>query len=326
MKQWLAVAIVLAVPGGLLAQQLTDAQGQVRVAIVKMPYTGARNVPEISDGPDYLEDGGIFELLREQGATLAPISEIDLTPEQKRDYGNWHRMGMANGHLADLVEQSLRANYLHVGLLANCTSLIGVLGGMQNVATSPERIGLVFIDAHGDFNTPETTLSGMLGGMPVAVAAGLGLHNLRNESGLPIPIPVENIVLGAARDLDPLEAELVKEHNLTRFSVEDIRTLSPRLHEIMEDLSARTDLIYVHIDMDVLDPAEVPGHPLTVPNGPTSEELAAAISLMFTYEKAAAFGVASTPANERDPDGVSRRAAYRLIQGAVAGVQRRVTP
>ena len=326
MKRWFAVAIALGVPGGLLAQQLTDAQGKVRVAIVKMPYTGARNVPEISDGPDYLEDGGILELLQEQRATLNPIGEIDLTPEQKRDYGNWHRMGMANGHLADFVEQSLRANYLHVGLLANCTSLIGVLGGMQDVATSPERIGLVFIDAHGDFNTPETTLSGMLGGMPVAVAAGLGLHNLRNESGLPIPIPVENIVLGAARDLDPLEAELVKEHNLTRFSVDDIRTLSPRLHEIMEDLSARTDLIYVHIDMDVLDPAEVPGHPLTVPNGPTSEELAAAISLMFTYEKAVAFGVASTPANERDPDGVSRRAAYRLIQGAVAGVQRRVTP
>ena len=166
----------------------------------------------------------------------------------------------------------------------------------------------------------------MLGGMPVAVAAGLGLHNLRNESGLPTPIPVENIVLGAARDLDPLEAELVNEHKLTRFSVDDIRTLSPRLHEIMEDLSARTDLIYIHVDMDVLAPAEVPGHPLTVPNGPTSEELAAAISLMFSYEKAVAFSVASTPANERDPDGVSRRAAYRLIQAAVAGVQRRVTP
>jgi arginase family enzyme len=98
------------------------------------------------------------------------------------------------------------------------------------------------------------------------------------------------------------------------------------LREIMEDLSARTDLIYVHIDMDVLDPNEVLGHPLTVPNGPTSEELAAAIALMFTYEKAVAFGVASTPANERDPDGVSRQAAYRLIQGAIDGVKRRATP
>jgi arginase len=294
--------------------------------MVKMPYTGARNVPEISDVPDYLERGGIYALLEEQGTSLRPIGVIDLTPDQKRDYGNWHRMGMANGHLADFVEQSLTAKHLHVGLLANCTSLIGVLGGMQRMATSPERIGLVFIDAHGDFNTPETTLSGMLGGMPVAVAAGMALHNLRNESGLLVPIPAKNIVLGAARDLDPLERQLVEEHRLTRFSTEDIRTLSPRLREIMEDLSARTDLIYVHIDMDVLDPNEVLGHPLTVPNGPTSEELAAAIALMFTYEKAVAFGVASTPANERDPDGVSRQAAYRLIQGAIDGVKRRATP
>ena len=111
-----------------------------------------------------------------------------------------------------------------------------------------------------------------------------------------------------------------------QFSTDDIRSLSPRLHEIMRDLSERTDLIYVHIDMDVLDPEEVAGHPLTVPNGPTSEELAAAVALMFTYEKTVAFGVASTPANERDPTGVSRQAAYRLIQAAVAGIQRRATP
>ncbi len=324
--RWAAAVALLWVPGLLNAQRVVDAEGRVQVAMVKMPYTGSRNVVELSDVPAYLERGGIAALLEDRGAAVAPIGAIDLTPEQKREYGTWHRMGMANGHLADFVAQSVRAQHLHVGLLANCTSLIGVLGGLQQVASSSERIGLVFIDAHGDFNTPETTLSGMLGGMPVAVAAGLGLHNLRNESGLSTPIPTENIVLGAARDLDPLERELVAEHRLTRFSVDDIRSLSPRLHRIMEDLSTRTDLIYVHIDMDVLDPAEVPGHPLTVADGPTSQELAAAVALMFTYEKTVAFGVASTPANERDPDGVSRAAAYRLIQGAVDGVKRRTLP
>jgi arginase family enzyme len=75
--------------------------------------------------------------------------------------------------------------------------------------------------------------------------------------------------------------------------------------------------------MDVLDPEEVAGHSLTVPDGPTSRELAAAITAMFVYEKVAAFGVASTPANERDPDGKSLQAAYRLIEAAVAGVQGR---
>ena len=91
----------------------------------------------------------------------------------------------------------------------------------------------------------------------------------------------------------------------------------------MKRLSERTDVIYVHVDMDVLDPAEVRGHPLTVPDGPTSVELARAIARMFRSPKAAAFGVASTPSGDHDRDGASRRAAYNLILGALSGLQQR---
>ena len=91
----------------------------------------------------------------------------------------------------------------------------------------------------------------------------------------------------------------------------------------MKRLSEITDAIYIHVDMDVLDPKEVAGHPLTVPNGPTSQELAAALTEMFTYEKAAAFGVASTPSGDRDKEGLSRQAAYNLILGALKGVRQR---
>jgi arginase family enzyme len=91
----------------------------------------------------------------------------------------------------------------------------------------------------------------------------------------------------------------------------------------MQRLSDTTDVIYIHVDMDVLDPREVPGHPLTVAGGPSSAELAAALTEMFKYEKAAAFGVASTPFGDHDKTGVSRQAAYNLILGAVKGVQQR---
>jgi hypothetical protein len=70
----------------------------------------------------------------------------------------------------------------------------------------------------------------------------------------------------------------------------------------------------------------VPGHPLTVPGGPTSLELAAALTEMFKYEKVGAFGVASTPFDDRDKTGISRQAAYNLILGAVKGVQQRSKP
>ena len=300
----------------------TDVEGTPCVALVKMPYHGGRNVPELSGNPDYLEAGGIVETLAEQ-AVLKPIQTVALTTEDERQYGEWNRMGLANGHLADIVEANDAESFLTVGLLGNCTSVIGVLAGLQGNGAERRRVGLVFIDAHGDFNTPETTLSGMLGGMPVAVAAGLGLHNLRNTSSLEEPIPTEHIVMGALRDLDPLEAELIEKHALAQISTNDIRTLSSNLHAQMDRLSEETDVIYVHIDMDVLDPAEVPGHPLTVPDGPTSLELAAALTEMFRYPKVAALGVASTPWGDRDPDGVSRRAAYNLIDGALAGVRMR---
>ena len=324
MLRWCMV-VMAAVPTTTLARQSSDEAGRTKVALVKMAYSGARNVPEISAGPDYLEHGGIASLLRGMGAELKPIAEVRLTAEEEDDYGTWHRMGMANGHLADIIAENTKQGYLSVGLLANCTSLLGVLGGLQDSDPTgqPRRVGMVFIDAHGDFNTPESTLSGMLGGMPVAVSAGMALTNLRLESKLQPAMPTRYIVMGALRDVDPLEQVLLDESDAEMLTVDDFRTVSENIHTQMRRLSDLTDIIYIHIDMDVLDPPEVAGHPLTVPNGPTSQELAAALTEMFKYEKVAALGVASTPAGERDADGKSLRAAYNLIQGAVRGVQGR---
>jgi len=321
----LGVFLTLAIPAFLSAQQITTKDGSTGVTLVKMPYSGARNVAELSVGPDYLEAGDIVGRLKGSGAVIGPVQTVGLDPDEARQYGEWHRLGMANAHLADVVEESIRAGDLPVGLLANCSSLMGMLAGVQHAGPTDEplRVGLMWIDAHGDFNTPETTLSGMLGGMPVAVSAGMALHNLRNTSSLHTPLPTENIVMVAVRDLDPLEQGLVDDSDIQMVSTADIRELSRNLHAQMERLSAISDLIYVHVDMDVLDPREVAGHPLTVADGPTSKELGAAIAEMFTYPKAVAFGVASTPFGENDPEGLSREAAFRLIEGALEGIQRR---
>lgn len=323
--RWPAAAAVLAAvsPMALVAQ--AGAVRWNRVAIIQMPYTGARNVAELSDNPAYLYGHGISDTIRSMGFTLAPARTVALTADDEKEYGSWHRMGLANGHLADMVAEDRRAETLTVGLLGNCTSVIGMLGGLQHSGPPGQlqNVGLVFIDAHGDFNVPETTLSGMLGGMPVAVSAGMALHNLRRESGLDPGIPTSSIVMGAVRDLDPLERELVEASDIEHLTTEDLAARPDSVRSQIERLARSNDVIYVHIDMDVLDPREVPGHPLTVPNGPTSRELASALTTMFTHPKVAALGIASTPANERDPDGVSLAAAYNLIKGALDGVRAR---
>jgi arginase len=304
----------------MLTAAASDAQDGPRVALVKMPYRGERNVAELSEGPDSLEKGGLTGRLQAMGCRLKPTVEIRLTPEEQKQYGEWHRLGLANGQLGRVVAANQKDGHVSVGLLANCSSALGMLAGLQRSgAAGPLRVGLVFIDAHGDFNTPETTLSGMLGGMPVAIAAGLGLQRLREKAGLEPALPMGSIVLAGVRDTDPLEQELIERSRVERLTVAEIRGATEALRNQMRRLAERVDVIYVHVDMDVLDPREVPGHPLRVKDGPTSAELAAAIEEMFRHPKAAAFGVASTPHGERDPDGVSREAAYRLIEGVVRG-------
>lgn len=297
----------------------------VSVSIVGMPYVGERNVAELSPGPEALLAGGLATELREAGAQVTTMDAVRLTSEQERQYGAWQRLALANGNLADLVAAQVREGRLAVGLLANCSSLLGMLGGVQHAGASgrAEATGLVYVDAHGDFNTPETTLSGMLGGMDVAAAAGLCLTRLRVTSKLDPPVPVRDMLLAGVRDTDPLEQRLIDEQHVTRLSVADLQSRAGAFREQMASLSARVTRIYVHIDMDVLDPAEVPGHSLGVGGGPTSAELAAAVTEMFKDPKAVAIGIASTPTGDRDPDGRSRKAAYTLIRAALTGARQR---
>jgi arginase len=321
MNHWLPLLLFL-VPATVLAQKNSN---PATVALIKMPYVGERNTAERSGSPDYLEQGGIRSRLEERGWRTQPVSSVDLSAADQKAYGEWNRLAIANGILGKQVAEARRAGDLPIGLLANCSALPGMLAGLQHSGATPRplRVGLVFIDAHADYNTPETTLSGMLGGMPVALSAGLCLTNMRLKAGLDPALPPRHIVEACVRDTDPLEQDLLERSEIQQLSVEDIRRRSDKLHEQMKRLSEIADAIYIHVDMDVLDPREVPGHHLAVPGGPTSSELAVAITEMFRYEKAAAFGIASTPYGDRDATGVSRDAAFKLILAAAEGVRRR---
>src|SRR5256886_1894606 len=321
----LLISGLLPLSGILFAQNPSGNANPVRIALVKMPYVGERNVPDTSRGPDYLEQGGIQKLLEAQGVQTQPVSTTALTADEEKAYGSWNKLALASGDLAKLVSEERRSGYLPVGLLANCNGILGMLSGLQHSGpgAKPLRVGMVFIDAHGDFNTPETTLSGMLGGMPVAIAAGQCLTRMRMKAGLEPALPTRHIVEACVRDTDPLEQELLDRSEIQQLTLEDVRTRSANLHREMKRLSELTDVIYVHVDMDGLDPKEVPGVALPVPNGPTSVELAAAITEMFKYEKVVAFGVAAMPYDDHDKTGISRQAAYNLILGAIRGVQQR---
>lgn len=317
--------MLMLLPLPAVSQTAGDSDEIGSVSLVKMAYRGSRNVAELSPSPDYLANGGIEKVIKSTGFELERIDTVRLTAEEEKQYGVWQRLALANAHLGEIVAARIREGSVPVGLLANCSSLMGMLAGVQHSGPSnrPLRVGLVWIDAHGDFNTPETTLSGMLGGMPVAISAGLGLTRLRQVSGLDPALPPSYITMAGVRDTDPLEQELLDRHRIEMISSAELIKPGIAIKQQMERLSGITDVIYVHIDMDVLDPREVPGHSLNVPGGPTSLELASALTLMFSYPKVAALGIASTPYGEDDPEQLSRQAAYNLVSGAITGLQQR---
>jgi hypothetical protein len=324
------LTVFILLPLGLSAQKY--AEGKIKIFIVK----------NRTEGPATLEKSGLKEMLTDQGCEIVNISTVRLTPEEERQYGEWNQDALESKHIGRLIAENREGEYFTMGLLTNCTDLLGMLAGLQHLkpgtidkadsrdlqshgltGRKPLRVGLVWIDAHADFNTPETTLSGMLGGMPVAIASGMCLTRLRLKAGLDPALPTKYIVMAGLRDVDPLEQELLDRSQCEFISVNEIRNLSENIRLQMERLSRLTEIIYVHIDMDVLDPMEVRGHSLTAPEGPTSKELAAALEMMFQHPKAGAIGIASMPYGERDKDLTSLKAAYRLIEGAIRGIKKR---
>lgn len=305
----------------LFATLLTaSAQSQsLRIALAKQPFSPTGT----SVGPNTMANGGIQELLAKMGATVR-VSESKLTTAQDTEYGAWKRLGWALGDFARIVAQNERDGYFTVGLYATCPSMPGMVAGLQHSGPDgkPLRVGMLWLDAHPDFNTPETTRSGSMGGMPVAIATGRALKNLRLDATLDPPLRDEDVVMGAVRLTDPLEQDLLDHSKIQQLSVADIRGMTPAVWTQLDRLDAQVDRLYIHIDMDVLDPREVSMHVNKVPGGPSSEELAALLERIFArYRKATAIGFATIPPS--DPGGLSIAALNRMIVGAIDGVRAR---
>lgn len=295
----------------------------LNISLVLQPYTGNKRPHELSTAPELIYREAA-KILKQEGVREFSKKTIQLTDKEKNEYGVWNRMGLANGHLSCEVAPLIRKKVFVLGLLGNCNSLSGMLAGLQNSGKprKPISVGLIWFDAHGDFNTPETTLSGWLGGMPVAVAAGKCLHRLRKQAGLAPPISTRNIIMMGVRDVDPLEQELILKSSITTLSTKQIIEKNKIITDSLAQLSNRVEMLYVHIDLDVLDAAYIPGHNFEVSGGPTPTQLSAILKLIMKLEKVKALGIASFPTVKYGRK-KSMDSTKILIKGAVQGLKNR---
>lgn len=169
------------------------------------------------------------------------------------------RISILHAVIAGEVEEAIREEYLPVSLAGDCCTAVGVLAGLRWAGIDPL---LIWFDAHGDFNTWETTPSGFLGGMPLAMLAGLGDQTLLESIDVK-PLPQEVIILTDGRDLDPGEEELV-----AASSIRHITDPLELLHFPLGDQD-----IWVHFDTDIVNPEESPAQNYPAAGGPGREEM-----------------------------------------------------
>ncbi|MHB8946515.1 MAG: arginase family protein [Bacillota bacterium] len=286
----------------------------MRISVLAQPYNVQGKGCGGGAGPAALLRAGLVDGLRAQGHEVCGSVAVELAEAEERRYGGWNRVGTANGRLADLVAPARDDGNFILTLGADCNSVLGVLGGLSRSAEPawPRRVGLVWIDAHADYNTPETSPSGMLGGMPVAVACGRCLGDLRRRSGLRVPLLSPDVVMIGQRDLDPPEREAIAAEGVVTVALEEWLSGSDRLRWALEHLGEREEVIDVHVDLDILDPERAPAAGLPAPGGISGEQLGAGLRSLLSHPKVGALTFVSYGA-DRDTDGRTLREVSTAI-------------
>lgn len=184
------------------------------------------------------------------------------------------RMGVLYRHLADWVADTERP----VVYAGDCVSTIGVLAGLARKGIHP---ALLFFDAHGDFHTWDTSQSGFIGGMPLAMVTGRGEQTIVEGAGL-TPLPDKRVILVDGRDLDPGEDEAVAASGIGHLSVDEIaNAILP------------SGPLYVHVDTDVVDPGDMPAENYPAGDGPSLDAVRMAMIHLAATGRVVAFSISS---------------------------------
>lgn len=208
------------------------------------------------------------------------------------------RMGALAKAIADEVARIQAEGKLPVVVAGDCTASIGVLAGVQR--QTPD-LTLVWYDAHGDFNTHETTPSGFIGGMPLAMLCGRGEQTIVQGAGAKLQ-PEADIILTDARDLDPGEREAVNSSAVRHLP--DVAALT--------SLELPDKPIYIHFDCDILRLSDLPAVNYPAEGGPTLEAVEASLSRLAQTGRVVAVSVCMW-----EPDKDEEGTADQMVMGIV---------
>jgi len=243
--------------------------------------------------------------LDQQEPGLQPLAQGDwyLNKPELPEGETQIRMGTLYQGIADFVADASAEGERPISIAGDCCTTIGVLAGLQRAGLD---VTLIWFDAHGDFNTWETSPSGFLGGMPLAMITGRGEQTITGAVGLK-SLDDHNVILTDGRDLDPGEREALERSSVTHL--EDPLMLLER--------ALPAGSLYVHFDTDILDPVEAPAMNYLAEGGPSSHQLARVFKYLADSSQVAAVSMSSWNP-EMDKGGKTEQLCMRLF-GTLAG-------
>lgn len=285
----------------------------MKIKIIQVPYDCGHKKLRQGLGPAHFIRHDLDKVLEADGHQV-DVTQIDVNSTFTMEVGTAFEL---NRILSNEVRTAVGNGFFPMVLSGNCNSCLGTIAGIGS-----ENPGIVWFDAHGEFNTPETTLSGFLDGMPLAMATGRCWNAVLKTIPGFTPVPEANVVLVGARDLD-MEEQRLLEHsqvNLVRTAGVNDAEIRQGIKVALKNLQNHVNGIYLHIDMDAFEVGEGAANHYGASGGLRPDFMTEAISLVKRHRPLQGCGFASyDPAC--DPTGKFLDAGIQCIREIVSDVQ-----
>ena len=263
--------------------------GLMRIHTILVPYDSGHRAARMGRGPLHLSKHGASDRLRAGGHEVVE-SVVDVTTTFPTEVGTSFELYRS---VASQVARAISDGAFPMVLAGNCGSSLGTVSGVRAATPNDTSdIGVIWLDAHGDFNTPETTATGFLDGTVLAALTGRGWHTLTASIPGFRPVSDAHVVLVGARDIDAGEEQLLTASRVMRVEAARMETDGARtaLDLALAELARRVSRVYLHIDLDVHDPSEAQANQYAVPGGlaaGTVRELVRVVAERFSVVAAA---------------------------------------
>jgi arginase len=245
----------------------------MQIQLLQVPYDSGLRSARMGCGPAYFVQHGVDELLRARGWTV----EVE-TIESQRPFPSEITTSLEVSYrLAKRVQAAKEQGAFPLVLAGNCNSSLGGIAGV-----GPTDLGVIWFDAHSDFRTPETTVGGMFDSMGLAMLTGQCWRRATSYITGFAPIPINRVLLVGPRQLEPDDQEQLEQAQVPLVRGEQIRAsgLAENLAGALHALRARVQRVYVHLDLDVLDPEVGTANTFAEPGGLFIEEMEQALALI----------------------------------------------